>query len=60
MIENEKLGTPRTHPDFIESRRQRFAKLLRQAHKILKNELTEKERLSVKLLYEMIESKERG
>lgn len=58
MSDNSKIGIPRTHPDFVKVRRQRFAKLLRQAHNTLKKDLTGPERLAVKELYQMIEAKE--
>lgn len=59
MEEPQKIGIPRTHPDFKKNRRERFCRLLREAHKILKADLSEEERESVKALYQQIESKHR-
>lgn len=59
MAESQRIGIPRTHPEFKKNRRERFCKLLREAHKILKADLSEEERASVKALYQRIESKHR-
>lgn len=52
-MSNEQLGIPRTHPDFIRVRRQRFCKLLREAKRILK--FSEEERKAVIELCKLIE-----
>lgn len=50
---NEQIGIPRTHPDFVKARRARFAKLLREAKRILK--LSPEERAKVIELCKLIE-----
>lgn len=52
-MNNEPLGIPKTHPDFIRLRRERFCKLLREGKRILK--LSPEERAKVIELCEMIE-----
>lgn len=52
-MENKQLGIPRTHPDFIKVRRQRFVKLLREAKRVLK--FSEEERAAVIELCKLIE-----
>jgi len=49
---NSQIGIPRTHPDFIKVRRERFIKLLREAKRILK--LSPEEKAKVNELIEMI------
>lgn len=51
--DNKQLGIPRTHPEFVKVRRQRFVKLLREAKRILK--LSAEERAAVIELCELIE-----
>ncbi len=51
----EKLGIPRTHPDFVKARRERFCKLLREAKRILK--LSEEEKAAVNELLKVMEKK---
>jgi hypothetical protein len=50
---NPQLGIPRTHPDFVRVRRERFCKLLREAKRILN--FSPEERQAVIELCKMIE-----
>jgi hypothetical protein len=54
---NEKIGIPRTHPDFIKARLERFCKLLKDARKILNKELTEYEKEKLKEVGQSIRSR---
>ena len=54
---NEQIGIPRTHPDFIKSRRERFCKLLREAKRTLK--FSDEERKAVVELCNLIEKNTR-
>lgn len=50
---SDRIGIPRTHPDFVKVRRARFVKLLREAKRILK--LSDEERAAVIELCKLIE-----
>lgn len=51
---NPRIGIPRTHPDFKKARRERFAKLLKDARRILAKDLTEAERDKLAELYRLV------
>ena len=53
-MSNEEIGMPRSHPDFIKIRKERFIKILKEAIKILK--LSDIEKKKVNELIEVLKN----